>query len=124
MGMGWSDPGPAIISVGALADDLERLVDRAGLQKPCVLVSASIGGLTAELFARRHPDQVAGLVFADAADSVVLERFASRVTSTLTEEVCLAKVAARLGLLRLIDPLGLRSLDRQQPAPYGGERRP
>ena len=108
MGMGWSDPGPAIVSAGLLTDDLEHLLQRANLNPPYILVPASIGGLTAELFARRHPEQIAGLVFVDAASSGMVERFASEVTWTRTQAVCLATLAARVGLLRLIDPFGFR----------------
>jgi pimeloyl-ACP methyl ester carboxylesterase len=112
MGMGWSDPGPGVISFGALADDLEHLLDRGGLPGPSIFVPASMGGLTVELFARRHPDRVAGLVYADAAESAVLHYVAPRLTSTSILAVCLPKVAARVGLLRLMDPLGIRG---QQP---------
>jgi pimeloyl-ACP methyl ester carboxylesterase len=72
MGTGWSDPGPATISVGILADDLDRLLTQAGMPAPYVLVPSSIGGLTVELFARRHPERVAGLVYADGATSGAL----------------------------------------------------
>jgi len=109
MGTGWSDPGPAIIPTGVLVSDLEHLVDRAGLRPPFILVSASIGGLTAELYARRHPDRIAGLVFLDAANSVALERFAPQLNRATTWMGCALPIAARLGVLRLIDPLGLRS---------------
>ena len=112
MGMAWSDPGPPIISIGTLADDLERLLDRAVASPPYVIVSASMGGLVAELFARRHHDLVAGLVFVDAGHRGVLEYAAPRVTATMKTSACLLPVAARLGLLRLVDPLGLR---RQLP---------
>ena len=108
VGLGWSDPGPAFISAGALSDDLEHLLDRAGLRPPYVLVASSVGGLTAELFARRHPDRVAGLVFLDAAYSGALERFFYEWTPVRAMEVCTVKIAARLGVLRLLDPLGLR----------------
>jgi pimeloyl-ACP methyl ester carboxylesterase len=108
MGMGWSDPGPVVISVGQLAGDLERLTMQAELRPPYILVPASIGGLTAELFARRHPDRVAGLVFVDAGNSLIEERVASRLNWLEVEAVCLAKTAARIGVLRLFDPLGLR----------------
>ena len=115
MGTGWSDPGPSMISVGMLADDLRTLLDRAGLAPPYVLVPASIGGLTAELFARRHPDRVAGLVFLDAANSdrEILDRV-SGLNRLQIETACLGKAAARLGLLRLIDPFHFR-----QDASYG-----
>ena len=46
--------------------DLERLLDRARIKPPYVLVGHSYGGLLARLFARAHPDQVAGVVFVDA----------------------------------------------------------
>jgi pimeloyl-ACP methyl ester carboxylesterase len=108
MGTGWSDAGPATISIGALADDLDRLLDRAVASPPYIVEAASIGGVVAELYARRHPERVAGLVFVDAGHSAVLEAIASRVTATVTAEACLLPLAARLGLLRAIDPLGLR----------------
>ncbi len=115
MGAGWSDPGPSVISVGMLADDLEHLTKRAGLRPPFILVPASFGGLTAELFARRHPDQVAGLVFVDAANSILLDRFTAQLTWKRVEAACLVKTAARFGILRLLDPLGLR----REPANAG-----
>jgi len=108
MGMGWSDPGPAVISAGRLTDDLERLMTRAELRPPFILVPASLGGLTAELFARRHPDQIAGLVFVDAGNSLMEERVAGRLNWLEVEAACLVKTAARIGVLRLFDPLGLR----------------
>src|SRR5437899_5917956 len=40
MGMGWSDPGPSVIPVGLLADDLEHLTTQAGLRPPFILVPA------------------------------------------------------------------------------------
>jgi pimeloyl-ACP methyl ester carboxylesterase len=108
MGMGWSDPGPAVISVGQLADDLEHLTMQAELRPPYILVPASIGGLAAELFGRRHPDRVAGLVFVDAGNSLIEERIAKRLNWLEVETACLVKTAAWLGVLRLFDPLGLR----------------
>ena len=108
MGTGWSDPGPAVISAGALADDLDRLLARAGVLPPYVLVPASIGGLTVELFARRHPERVAGLVFVDAATSLGIDRLMPHVTWMRTEIACLVPLAARVGLLRLVDPFDFR----------------
>jgi pimeloyl-ACP methyl ester carboxylesterase len=108
MGTGWSDPGPASISVGLLADDLDRLLTRAGIPPPYVFVPSSVGGLPVELFARRHPDRVAGLVYADAATSGMLERILPELTWLRRQAACLAPLAARTGLFRLADPFGLR----------------
>lgn len=73
-GMGWSDQMPGAISVALLADDFQLLQNRADLRPPYLLVAASIGGLTAEMFARRHPELVAGIVFVDAMDSGALDK--------------------------------------------------
>ena len=108
MGTGWSDPGPDVISAGALVDDLERLLERAAIPPPYILVPSSIGGLTSELFARRHPDRVSGLVFLDAATSGLVDRLLPELTWTRTQAACLTTLAARIGLLRLVDPFDLR----------------
>jgi pimeloyl-ACP methyl ester carboxylesterase len=117
-GMGWSDPGPAVLDAGTLTSDLERLLDRARVPPPYILVPSSIGGLTAELFARRHPEQVAGLVFVDAAERAGLERAMAGAGATglaaATVAACLTKSAARLGILRAADPFGFRH------EPHGG----
>ena len=118
MGMGWSDPGPSTIPLGALADDLGRLLERAGAPPPYILAPSSIGGLVVELFARQHPERVAGLLFLDAAHSGVLDRFATRVDARMTMEACLLPAAARLGLMRLFDPLGLRRDPQDADAIY------
>ena len=107
LGMGWSDRGPGVVSVGLLADDLWRVQERAAIGPPFVLVAASVGGLTVEMFARRHPERVAGLVFLDAATSHLLHRV-EPYRSSARAAACLATGASRLGLVRLLDPLRLR----------------
>lgn len=109
MGAGWSDPGPSQISVGLLADDLNSLTKNGSIDPPFVVVASSIGGLTAELFAREHPDSVDGLVFLDAATSDTLSRVAPMIESSPIGMACSAiGVAGRIGLLRLLDPFGVR----------------
>ena len=111
-GVGWSDPGPGIMSAGTLAEDLHRMETAAALAPPFVIVASSIGGVTAEMFARRYPERVAGLVFADAANSDLIALSAPTGQSLKLVEwraACLAATAAgRLGMARLFDPFGLR----------------
>ncbi|HEX5110865.1 MAG TPA: alpha/beta fold hydrolase [Vicinamibacterales bacterium] len=104
MGMGWSDPGPSVVTAGELARQLAVLQDRAGLNGPFILVGSSVGGLTIEMFGRRYPERTAGLVFLDAASSgrlPLVERYfgVARLTAPL------GALAARLGVIRLLDPL-------------------
>jgi pimeloyl-ACP methyl ester carboxylesterase len=65
-GMAWSDPGPAL-NCRARVEEIHRLVQAAGVQKPLVLVGLSIGGCVARLYAAEFPAEVAGMVIVDHA---------------------------------------------------------
>ena len=106
-GLGWSDPGPGVASAADLAREVAVLQDRAKLRAPSVVVASSIGGLTAEMFARQYPERVAGLVLLDAANSMILSRLASEPRS-ITSAACASSVLAHFGIIRLIDPFDLR----------------
>lgn len=62
-GIGDSEPGPEPRTAQQMAEELDGLLERAGLATPIVLVSHSLGGLAAQAFAQAHPDEVAGLLF-------------------------------------------------------------
>jgi pimeloyl-ACP methyl ester carboxylesterase len=66
-GFGWSDAGPMPRTAGLIARELLALLDRAGEPPPYVLVGHSFGALVVRLFAARHPELTAGLVFVDPA---------------------------------------------------------
>jgi pimeloyl-ACP methyl ester carboxylesterase len=64
-GLGWSDPGPAPRDAEQIVSELHRLLERAHVSAPFILVGHSFGGLTMRLFAERYPEQVAALVLID-----------------------------------------------------------
>ena len=69
------------------------------------MVASSIGGLTAEMFARVYPERVAGIVFVDAANSLI-----SRVWRRGPEDHRAGVYrwhTGRFGVIRLLDPFGL-----------------
>jgi protein-S-isoprenylcysteine O-methyltransferase Ste14/pimeloyl-ACP methyl ester carboxylesterase len=104
-GMGWSDPANGPVSTGDLVRDLAVLQDRARLRGPFILVASSIGGLTAELFARLFPERTAGAVFLDAANSLTLARRES-ASGWIRPAACATGILAHFGLIRLTDPFG------------------
>jgi protein-S-isoprenylcysteine O-methyltransferase Ste14/pimeloyl-ACP methyl ester carboxylesterase len=108
LGRGWSDAAPSVTTIAGTADDLGVLQDRAGVSGPLVIVASSIGGLTAEMFARKYPERVAGIVFLDAANSLVLPKLMSYWGRARTI-ACAAGVLSRFGVIRLMDPFGLGS---------------
>ncbi len=69
-GMGQSDPpADALTAPRTAADvvtDLHALLDAADVPGPYVLVGQSAGGVFVQLYARTHPDEVAGVVAMNA----------------------------------------------------------
>ena len=76
-GIGGSSFGPMPRDAVAIVSDLEKLVRRAQLRPPYILVGHSLGGFTVRLFARRNLRRTAGLVLVDPAAEGLLERWAA-----------------------------------------------
>ena len=106
-GMGWSDPPSRSPDAASTASDLWTLLDRAGISPPYLLVAASAGGLDAEMLARQHPEAIRALIFLDALDGNAIDALQAPLAE-LRREVCVASWLAKVGLLRLLDPLKLR----------------
>ncbi len=67
-GRGWSDPAPRQQDGVAIAADLDALLTAAHEASPYVVVGHSFGGLYVRAFARRYPEQTAGVVLLDGTD--------------------------------------------------------
>jgi pimeloyl-ACP methyl ester carboxylesterase len=75
-GIAGSSFGPTPRDAKAIVSDLEKLVKRAQLRPPYILVGHSLGGFTVRLFARRNPRRTAGLVLVDPAVEGLFEGWA------------------------------------------------
>jgi pimeloyl-ACP methyl ester carboxylesterase len=72
-GMGQSDlPRNGDYSVNAMVDDVEAVTSALKLER-FVIVGHSYGGSVVAAYAARHPDRVAGVVFADSAGNVKID---------------------------------------------------
>jgi len=70
------------------------------------LVASSAGGLMADLFIRKHPEQVTGVVWADALTGEMVSAIPE--LERLERAACTARTASWFGLPRLFDLLHIR----------------
>ncbi|GCE21503.1 alpha/beta fold hydrolase [Dictyobacter kobayashii] len=107
-GYGWSEPGPWPRDGQRIVDELLTLLTRANIPAPYVLVGHSLGGLHMQLFARQHPELVAGVVLVDASpfnqrQSVSRPAWRKRLLQQLRWQLfCWSSpLLARLGVVRI-----------------------
>ena len=114
-GMGWSDPVPTGQTPSALwhVEDMRRLATAIGASQPYYLIGHSMAGIRLHTYANTYPDELAGLIFIDAArpqnfDFDNLPRWVQLMRPLSS----LGTFAARIGLTRAFatfssDPLSL-----------------
>jgi pimeloyl-ACP methyl ester carboxylesterase len=107
--LAWNRPGAGRSSRArrpqdaiAVLQDLRVLLEAVDLAPPYVLVAHSLGGLHAQLFARRHPREVAGVVLLEslhAEDRESVKGHRKRLTAALSRqlEVPAEQLVANLG---------------------------
>jgi len=71
-GTGDSAAAPPPRDGAHIVEELRQTLRAAGLAPPYVLVGSSLGGLYVQLYARRHPEEVAGLVLVDSTHPLQL----------------------------------------------------
>lgn len=149
---GSASPGRALPGNDEHADDLAEIIAAAGLSRPPIVVGLSHGGLVAQRFALRHPDQLSGLIlvatFARLSGSALLfikmlyefleednvELFWRVLKRFLCSERNWSRVMGREDMLRAAifnryDAVGLRAiyrsaLEHDLAEPLGGVRCP
>lgn len=122
-GVGRSDPADGVPDVRRYAADLREALGRVGVGGPYVLVGHSMGALTTRAFAALFPDEVAGVVLVDPRIGRLQDDWpeVGPLPASTPPELQLAPVAAAIGLLRLVDPLG-DHVDQLPPAAAGRAR--
>jgi pimeloyl-ACP methyl ester carboxylesterase len=106
-GYGGSDVDPQDRTLERIVDDLTAVLDAVGETAPVVLVGHSWGGPIIRLFADRHPERVAGLVFVDATIAEVMpERNAKIATLSFKVMALLARLGAQSLILKTALPHG------------------
>jgi pimeloyl-ACP methyl ester carboxylesterase len=103
-GYGGSHVDPQDRTLARIVDDLAALLEALGETGPVVLVGHSWGGPILRVYAERHPQRVAGLVFVDAS---LAESMPERNARLAARSFAVMAALARLGGKGLIKRVAL-----------------
>jgi len=107
-GYGWSDAAPFPHPASAITEDLHRLLAKADIAPPYVLVGFSFGGICVRVFTDRYRPEVAGLVLVDSTHVDERERLTPLGDGYLPYFPrllpALAQVLRPIGFLRMFMP--------------------
>ncbi len=115
-GYGWSNPSHRPRTSEQAARELHQLLEALDLQGPIVLIGHSLGGLYANHFARLYPDRIRAAILLDPVsprDADARQLLSPEVYRgsgfDKTQGMKLAATLSKLGLLRYLKPLMLKS---------------
>ncbi len=107
-GFGWSDPGPTPRTSEQIVTELHTLLTKAEIKKPYILVGASYGGHTVRLFAKKYPEEVAGVILLDARHEAINSKMPpawKKLEASGKGMYRFMLLASRLGLLNVLGKL-------------------
>lgn len=101
-GYGGSDPDEHERTLARMVDDLTELLDQLDETVELILVGHSWGGPIIRLFADRHPERVAGIVFVDATVAEVITQTMAKRSAQLYQAMSWMARAHLTGVLKRI----------------------
>jgi len=86
-GLGWSDPAAGSRSLEARADDLHALLGKSGLKAPYILAGHSAGGMMVQVYARKYPQDIAGIILIESSEEMfnTTPESLARIKNTATQ---------------------------------------
>lgn len=101
-GSGWSEPQPGPRDADHIVGQLHQLLLQAKVSGPVVLMGHSIAGLYVRDYATHYPNDIAGIVFVDSSAPAQFQSAAFKAGIGKGPQWPLYRVAAILGIPRLL----------------------
>lgn len=87
-GTGWSDQVKLPRSALEVTDELRSLLQTAGIPAPYLFVGHSLGGIYAQRYAQRYPDEVAGMLLLEPPHEDFLANTPKLKKRYLPQQIC------------------------------------
>ena len=114
LGLGWTSKNSYPTNSRSAADELNRLLNEAGVDGKLIVVGHSLGGLYTRRFFELFPERVSGLVLLDSTHEEAPMRM-TYPSEDLTE-IKLCRAIAWTGVLRLFDVMDMLVPEKASPA--------
>jgi pimeloyl-ACP methyl ester carboxylesterase len=116
-GYGWSDPSPKSRSSEHIVQELDTLLNLAGIEPPYILVGDSFGTYNVRLYAHRFPEKVVGMVLVDGLNEEAMLKMSLTLKvlkSFFMSGFAMSTLGAALGIVRLLGTVGLFELIKKE----------
>lgn len=102
-GTGWSEYSSRPRTSEVIVDELHEALKQANIPSPYILVGHSFGGANMQLYAKKYPEEVAGIILVDSAHEDQLQKLPQTIQQqALIQQKKLLTALSYLGLMRLL----------------------
>jgi pimeloyl-ACP methyl ester carboxylesterase len=104
-GYGWSDHSPHPRSSDQIVTELDRLLTKANIEPPYILLGDSFGSYNVRLYAHRFPHKVVGIILTDGLHESAMLKMSLKLKSLrlfFVSGFLMSILGASLGIIRLL----------------------
>jgi len=104
-GYGWSSEHKTSRTSDQVVKELDSILSAKNVKGPIILVGHSLGGLYAQYYQDKHPDQVSGMILVDSRPpefSNILPLVSKEMDKMASSQTNMGMLLSRIGVVRLL----------------------